>query len=192
MNRWTLILTATLITALACESGTYNHLNMDNDADGFTEFEGDCDDEDPATFPGAAAESPSSCMTDADQDGWGEANPRPGVTAGQDCNDNDPDLTQDDSDDDGYSTCDGDCDDSDATVFGNDLDEDGYSDCDGDCDDNDPSVFGNDIDGDGYSMCDGDCDDSDASNDPADLDDDGYSTCDGDCDDKEPTLESAD
>jgi len=50
----------------------------------------DCDDSDPNTFPGAAElDDPDACMTDADNDGWGEMNPNPGVEMGRDCNDAD-------------------------------------------------------------------------------------------------------
>ncbi|HHO49400.1 MAG TPA: hypothetical protein ENK18_00680, partial [Deltaproteobacteria bacterium] len=50
---------------------------------------GDCDDTDPATFLGAAQESPSACMTDSDGDGFGDATPTAGVTPGTDCDDSD-------------------------------------------------------------------------------------------------------
>ena len=43
---------------------------VDDDGDGFSEFEGDCDDDDADTYPGAAYnESAEDCMTDADGDG---------------------------------------------------------------------------------------------------------------------------
>lgn len=48
----------------------------------------DCDDTDANTHVGAAElEDPAACMTDADGDGWGETEPKPGVTPGTDCDD---------------------------------------------------------------------------------------------------------
>lgn len=75
----------------------------------------DCDDSDPFTFTGAAEiEDPLACMTDADDDGWGEPNPKPGVVPGTDCDDEDaatypgaaeiedPDACMRDEDEDGW------------------------------------------------------------------------------------------
>ena len=67
---------------------------MDFDEDGFHENE-DCDDTDPNTYPGAAIEdSETACMTDADGDGYGDANLDEGsnAEAGTDCDDSDPDV----------------------------------------------------------------------------------------------------
>ena len=65
----------------------------DLDEDGFY-YGNDCDDEDAFTYPGAAPQdSEEDCMTDADQDGYGDANPtNPDVTPGTDCDDSDPDV----------------------------------------------------------------------------------------------------
>ena len=53
--------------------------------------EGDCDDTDPDTFPGAAEnEDPSACTNDDDDDGFGDPNPPAGVDPGTDCDDEDP------------------------------------------------------------------------------------------------------
>ena len=67
---------------------------MDYDEDGFYPDEGDCDDTDPTTYPGAALEdSDTACMTDADGDGYGDANPEnENVEPGTDCDDTDPDV----------------------------------------------------------------------------------------------------
>ena len=58
-------------TLFGCEFGPKgNALDVDDDGDGFTEFEGDCDDE-PSMFPGAAEnDSETDCLTDEDEDGW--------------------------------------------------------------------------------------------------------------------------
>ena len=64
---WRLVLLGALFGCTPEE----NKLAVDNDGDGFTEFEGDCDDGDPATFPGAAhKESVRHCMTDYGQPRW--------------------------------------------------------------------------------------------------------------------------
>ena len=66
-------------------------LNWDDyDGDLSTTCDGDCDDRDGFTYPGAAwAESSTACMTDLDGDGYGEMYPASGVTGGSDCNDRD-------------------------------------------------------------------------------------------------------
>ncbi len=56
----------------------------------------DCDDDDPDTFPGAAEnESDALCQKDADQDGWGDDTPPPGVEPGTDCADANAELHED-------------------------------------------------------------------------------------------------
>ena len=139
-----------------------NPLDVDDDRDGITEFEGDCSDADPSDI---------AHIDDCDQDG---------VPRTQDCDDNDPStvndmdcdgiLAADDCNDNDPSTvsdmdCDGiqaqnDCDDLDSSVGSNagDLDCDGVQSTD-DCDDNDPSTV-NDMDCDGIETQ-NDCDDSD-------------------------------
>ena len=86
---------------------------------------GDCDDtpgmDGEHTFPGAAeAESDEACMLDADEDGFGAAEPTPGVDAGTDCDDRDvwanPEAEE---------ACDGVDDDCDG-----DVDEQGAEGCD--------------------------------------------------------------
>ncbi|MEO0602476.1 MAG: putative metal-binding motif-containing protein [Myxococcota bacterium] len=111
------------------------------------EIGGDCDDDDPMTFPGA----PESCEpVDRDCDGQIAADTM-------------------DGDGDGWSTCDGDCDDTDADVFPgamercNGLDDD----CDGFPESDDLEL---DRDDDGFTGCDGDCDDADPLVNPDALD----------------------
>ena len=131
---------------------------FDGDGDGYAAeftFGDDCDDDDPAVYPGA----PDPC-DGIDQDCAGDLEDEVDV------------------DGDGFLVCDGDCDDDDPAV------NPGVQEviCDGldnDCapgTDDDPPT---DADGDGYTICD-DCDDTDADASP-DLDE----TCDGidnDCD----------
>ncbi len=136
--------------------------DTDDDGDGLTECEGDCDDANPAVAPGA----PQLC------DG-----------VNNDCNDPDwPGLpaSEVDGDLDGTPAC-ADCDDGDGRVFPGAAQA-----CDGvnnDCDDASwPDVPADeaDDDGDHVRICDNDCDDSDASISPC-----GVETCNGvddDCD----------
>ncbi|MEM9456933.1 MAG: hypothetical protein AAGF11_22330 [Myxococcota bacterium] len=50
--------------------------------------DGDCDDSEPHTFPGAAPnDDPEACMRDADGDDWGDDQPGDGVEPGTDCDD---------------------------------------------------------------------------------------------------------
>ncbi len=159
----------------------------DEDADGFTPDQGDCNDFNPAVFPGA----PEVCNdTDDDCDGYID-----NITDGS--------RWYDDADGDGYGdedtavllcespgegwlTVGGDCDDADATVFpgASELCNSTDDDCDGSID-NDPvdgAVWYPDEDSDGYgddasaqSTCGstagllttgGDCDDTDAAVNP--------------------------
>ncbi len=146
----------------------------------------DCDDTNPATYPGAAAVDGVACTTDSDGDGYGDANPASGVTAGADCDDSErtispgsPEVIDDglDNNCDGYERC--------AT----DQDEDGYAPLSGatidsadlDCDD--PGETG-------LSAPETDCDDLNGDVSPATsetcnrLDDD----CDGLIDDADPGV----
>jgi len=61
----------------------------DMDLDGACSAD-DCDDSDPFTFPGAGRlDSGDACVRDADGDGYGDASPGAGITAGTDCDDGD-------------------------------------------------------------------------------------------------------
>ncbi len=135
---------------------------VDNDGDGFTELEGDCEDEDPGRYPGA-----EEVCDGVDNDCNGRVD---------DPFDLDADGTSDcvDDDWDGYTEQEGDCDDLNANaspgneeVGGNGVDEN----CDG---------LAWDEDGDGFGPAEGDCDDTDRHVSPAEVD-----VCDGvdnDCD----------
>ena len=103
----------------------------DADGDGFAaDWSGgdDCDDDDPATFPGAAeSESTTACLRDADHDGWGDT-----ARGGTDCDDQD-ELTHPGADETWYDGVDQDCDgqsDYDADGDGYDSGEHGGEDCD--------------------------------------------------------------
>jgi predicted outer membrane repeat protein len=153
----------------------------DDDGDGFSPADGDCDDGDASVNPGAEEicdGADNDCdgavpedEADADYDGWrdcdgdcddGDANVYPG--APEICDDKDSDcdgVSSDDVDQDGdeLTICDGDCDDSAAEAYpGAEEVCDGLdNDCSGAVDDIDG-------DGDGHGPCDPapDCDDRDA------------------------------
>ena len=71
--------------------------NIDDDGDGFTENEGDCNDNDAIIYPGA----PEICGDGIDQD----------------CNGSDLNCEDVDNDGDGFTTNDGDCNDNDSSIY---------------------------------------------------------------------------
>ena len=105
----------------------------DNDGDGLSTCNGDCDDTDPET-------KKRRVYLDADEDGVGS-----NTTFEYSCEPIE-----------GYVSQKGDCDDADPNVHNLDLDEDGLSTCNGDCDDNDPNIKRikqyEDLDGDGQGL----------------------------------------
>ena len=158
-----------VLSLTACGELGSNKLNDDKDGDGYSEFEGDCDDN-------------NAALTPADQDGDGAS------SCDGDCDDADAFFNANDADRDGVSSCEGDCDDSDAASTNRATD----ADCDGtiaaqDCDDDDATSNIKATDGD----CDGvltanDCDDNDATSNIVrdDADCDGILTAD-DCNDND-------
>jgi formylglycine-generating enzyme required for sulfatase activity/pimeloyl-ACP methyl ester carboxylesterase len=138
---------------------------VDNDGDGYTEEQGDCDDGNPAAYPGAA----EICDDGVDQD----------------CDGADAICAELDRDGDGFTGAQGDCDDGNAAAYPGaeeicgdgvdqdcdgadaicaedlDADEDGFSEAEGDCDDEDPArnPGAEDVCGDGVDQ---DCDGEDA------------------------------
>jgi len=128
--------------------GVVDYGTTDADADGYSEVGGDCDDLDPASYPGA-----------------------PELADGVD---NDCDGTVDegtvDFDDDGDSVTEsaGDCDDSDATIYpaAPELADWTDNDCDGTVDE---GTVNYDDDGDGFTEVGGDCDDGDSTRNPGEA-----------------------
>jgi predicted outer membrane repeat protein len=155
----------------------------DFDADGFSPAEGDCDDDNRLSFPGAE----ERCD--------GEDN---------DC-DGTIDASEADFDGDGVRVCAGDCDDEDKDVRPGlqeicdqkdtdcdgveqdylDEDGDGWNLCSGDCDDADPLAYPS-----GEEVCDEIDNDCNGETDDIDRDGDGRGFCEGagDCDDTDPTA----
>ncbi|MEC7984479.1 MAG: MopE-related protein, partial [Myxococcota bacterium] len=151
----------------------------DADGDGYDDSV-DCDDTDEFTHPGAAENEsdPTLCMTDADEDGYGDDNPaNTDIIAGTDCDDTDSSINLDGTEI-PSNAIDEDCDGSDAAP---DDDNDGF-DATLDCDDTDEYTYPGaafnesstlcmtDLDGDGYGeanpssvLIEGgtDCDDTD-------------------------------
>ncbi|MFT4979351.1 MAG: hypothetical protein ACI8S6_005261 [Myxococcota bacterium] len=62
---------------------------------GTAELDGDCDDDDPETFPGAATADPELCTRDLDRDGYGDQTPNRNVDPGGDCDDDDETVNPD-------------------------------------------------------------------------------------------------
>jgi len=179
---------------------------IDTDGDSFSACAGDCDDQEPAVFPGAeevcnGVDDDCDPLTDelADEDGDGyslctgdcdltDPAVNPGATelcngADDDCNDLVDDVP--DADGDGDDQC-ADCDDNDPALNYSDADGDGVASCDDDCDDTEAAVYPG-----APQACDGiEDNDCDFVTDPNEVDDDGdgYSGCGGDCDVNDPDI----
>jgi len=203
------------------DSGELDILSIDNDGDGLSENEGDCDDSNPEISP----EQPEVCdgidndcdalidteddsfdtssgiryYLDQDGDGFGDEN-----TAGWTC-----EMEE------GYVAGFGDCDDSNPEIHPEALEicDSIDNDCDNGIDDEDSqldegTLYYEDFDQDGYGdpgmstlACiqpDGyildnqDCDDTDPERYPIDSDGDGLTRCDTDCDDEDPLIGATD
>ncbi len=160
--------------------------NTDDDGDGYSEAQGDCDDTKKEVNPKAK----EICTDGIDNN----------------CNGS-KDLFEADQDKDGFGPCNGDCDDTNKFIHPSATEvPDGVdNNCDGYIDD--------DYDGDGYPLAKGDCNDKDAKIHPKakencydgvdnncntyidkaepDMDKDGYGPCTGDCDDTDPKVNPA-
>ncbi len=196
------VLTSALILALTGCPGETTSQEPDHDGDGFTQEQGDCNDQDASVHPAAdevcnAVDDDCDGSVDElfDYDGDGDTTcGTDGLpdTGDEDCDDTNALMNLDDKDGDGSSPCGGDCDDGDPFLNPTDADEDGYSTCDGDCDDGDEDLNIEDEDNDGYSTCGGDCNDHDPAMNLDDADGDGYSSCEEDCDDGNEAMNPAD
>ena len=172
-----------------CDDGDSSLESLDQDSDGHTTCDGDCDDSSDLVHPLAedyvGDDLDINCDgldgVDSDSDGYAAE-----WSGGEDCEDTDAALNLDDADLDGYSTCDGDCDDTSASLNLDDADADGWTTCAGDCNDALASTFPG-----AMQTCDGVLDDDcDGVSDDHEVDDDGdgMTECDGDCDDAEPAT----
>jgi predicted outer membrane repeat protein len=173
-------------------TGQYKDMTLDNDGDGQTVLQGDCDDNDGARHRGGIDAAGDS--VDEDCVGYYNAdNDLDGYTAGVDCDDSDAGVhpgaveswydgvDQDcsfdddfDQDGDGVDSNGGDCDDSDETIHTGAI-EVWYDTVDQDCDGND-----NDADRDGESVT-SDCDDTEPLAFHGNTNDVWYDGIDGDC-----------
>ena len=184
-----------------CDDANALNVPSDADGDGTAGCAGDCDETDPAIYPGASDAIcdglDTNCVADPaevdnDGDGWlgclGYTGSVAGIVGGGDCDDADAALNLDNVDGDAFSSCGADCDDTDNLVFpGN-----GDAPCDGLDSDCVLDALEVDDDGDGYVEClpwtgatagvlgGGDCDDTSAAVVPLDMDGDGIAGCAGD------------
>ena len=137
----------------------------------------DCDDTSDVTHPGSAPlDDAAACMTDADDDDYGDAAATGSVTPGTDCDDAES-STYPGAEDAWYDGVDSDC----AGNADDDADADGTG-VDEDCDDADPTVYPGAEDA-WYDGVDSDC----AGDDDNDADADGVPV-DEDCDDTDDTV----
>jgi hypothetical protein len=166
---------------------------IDNDQDGYTENQGDCNDDDPSIHPGAA----EICGDGIDQDCNGSEIVCPenidddndGYTENQgDCNDDDPSIHPGAAEICGDGI-DQDCDGNDQICAEDiDNDNDGFTENQGDCNDANPFIYAGaaEICGDGIDQ---DCDGNDQiCAEDIDNDNDGFTENQGDCNDNSAAV----
>jgi hypothetical protein len=202
---------------LACDGGLFGPsaeelLAEDNDADGFSENEGDCNDANPDVFPnnpeicdgldndcdGLVDDSVAGAFfLDVDDDGYGGdtfvlscTQPAGYVPTDGDCDDEDPSVNPEgveDGCDNVDDDCDGDVDEGFSTAFYVDSDEDGYG-------DPDTEELACESPGDDFVENDFDCDDTDPAVNPlaADICNDVDDDCDGELNEDPDILVYAD
>ena len=155
----------------------------DDDGDGYSEVQGDCDDASPLVHPFAV----EICGDGVDNDCNGFV-----------------DGYEPDKDGDGFGPCQGDCDDNNPEVnpiaievldgtdnncdgiVDADFDGDGFTVTDGDCDDHNPEIYPGAVEH-CYDGVDNNCNGYTDTDEP-DQDGDGYGPCQGDCDDTDPNV----
>jgi hypothetical protein len=119
-----------------CDDTDYNIKPLDIDGDGFSTCTNDCDETNEFAYPGAAeTESAVDCMTDADDDGYGDTEAPNGGVAGTDCDDSNAARSPGQSE-----VCDGI--DNDCDTFADDADPEGATDATTWYHDNDSDTFG--------------------------------------------------
>ncbi|MFH2008157.1 MAG: MopE-related protein [bacterium] len=171
------------VTDAAQADAFYSNPFVDDDGDGYTENQGDCDDNNPAIHPFAV----ELCSDGIDNNCNGAV-----------------DEYEPDADGDGFGPCAGDCDDTNPAVhpaavevvdgvdnncdgvIDADFDGDGFTEAGGDCDDNDPAVNPAAVEH-CYDGIDNDCNGFIDLDEP-DLDGDGAGPCSGDCAEGDPTI----
>ncbi len=123
-----------------CMPGNPGEDPPDGYVEGGDEGKEDCDDSDPNTFPGAAEkDDPDACMTDADDDGYGDENPsNPDAVAGTDCDDGAADTFPGSAENEDAALC---TKDSDDDGYGDDSPENPDVDAGTDCNDDDGFTF---------------------------------------------------
>ena len=164
--------------------------SVDDDSDGVTECDGDCDDASAAALPGGVEvcdgldNDCNGLIDDGFTDDDGDGVP----ACGGDCDDADPELYPGALElCDGVDTdCDGLLDAGNPDVDGQETDDDfdTIAECEGDCDDVDPESYPG-----APELCDGadnDCDP--ATDETVDGDGDGDTVCSGDCDDADAAV----